>query len=291
MKIVNIIGGLGNQMFQYALAIALRQYYPDDKILVDRSHFNRYKLHNGFEIDRIFGQTIPTATVRDLIKVSYYVPWYKLSRVLRRILPRRASEFIEKSDYIFDDSVFHVVGDCYYEGYWQSAKYFEKCRDLIMAAFTFPRFTDAQNIETAEEMLLPNSVAVHVRRGDYVNAPNYTGICGIEYYSHAIAEINKRIDSPHYFIFSNDIQWCKDNISPLIANSQITFVSNNQGEDSYRDMQLMSLARACILANSSFSWWGAYLNKRDDRLIIVPDRWVNSKESDDIYLNEWIKVK
>ncbi len=290
MKIVNIIGGLGNQMFQYALALALKEHFPNEDIRIDVSHFNQYNLHNGFEIERVFGQTIMSASPRELLKVTYYVPWYKLSRLLRRVLPRRATELIEKQDYVYDETVFLIKGDCYYEGYWQSAKYFEGQRDSILSSFTFPIFTTDENIALADELSSLNSVTIHIRRGDYVDAANYKNICGLEYYERAIRLINSLIPSPSFFIMSNDIPWCEEYIRPLVKDSPIRFITNNVGKDSFRDMQLMSLARACILANSSFSWWGAYLNQRQDSVIVAPRRWVNSRDSDDIYLENWIKI-
>ena len=290
MKIVNIIGGLGNQMFQYALAIALQHKYTNEQIKIDISHFNRYRLHNGYELGRIFGVSIPISSYKELLKVTYYVPWYKVSRCIRRVLPQRSTEFIEKRDYVYDNSVFSVKGDCYFEGYWQSSKYFNNCKGDILKAFTFPDISDQDNLRIMDSLKSSSSVSMHIRRGDYVNAVNYQGICDKDYYLRAIEEVKKRIENPSFFIFSNDIIWCENNIRPLIKDNPMTFVVHNTGNNSYKDMQLMSLSRACIIANSSFSWWAAYLNKREDRIIIAPKRWVNHCESEDIYVNTWLKI-
>ena len=291
MKIVNIIGGLGNQMFQYALALSLQHRYPDEDIRIDISHFWGYGLHNGFEIDRIFGQAIPTASARELLKMTYYCPWYKASRVLRRLLPARRTELIEKEDYVFDAAVLNATGDRYYDGYWQSSHYFDHCRDIIIDAFQFPTLSDEKNRDLSKRILISNSVSVHVRRGDYLGISNVRGICDLDYYSKAICAIQERLIDPVFFVYSDDIDWCKRYLQPLLGNSPTTFVSHNHGRDSYKDMLLMSMSKACILANSSFSWWGAYLNQRADKIIIAPSRWVNDNNSNDIYLENCIRIQ
>jgi len=290
MKIVNVIGGLGNQMFQYAFALALKQKFPQEDIKIDISHFNQYNLHNGYEIGRIFGNSITYATPMDLLRVTRYVPWYKLSRVLRRLLPRKPCEYLERMDYVYDENVFIPDKDIYYEGYWQSAKYFDFCKDFISDKFAFPDFTDETNICISSQIINQESVIIHVRRGDYVDAPNYRGICEVDYYRRAVELSKSKVANPVYYILSNDIKWCKCNMSPILKGYPVIFIDHNQGCNSFRDMQLMSLSHCCILANSSFSWWGAYLNRRENHIIIVPNRWVNHRDSNDIYLNEWIKI-
>ena len=293
MKIVNIIGGLGNQMFQYAFALTLKHIYGEETVKIDTTHFNGYGLHNGFEIDRIFGNALAIATRKDIAKYSYYIPNYKLSRLARRLLPKRKAEFVENlnDSYKYLPSALAATHSSYFEGYWMSHKFFEPYREQIQEAFTFRPFDTEQNVEYASLLGGDNSVTIHIRRGDYLNAPNFQGICDLEYYRKAIIEAKKTISSPVFFVFSNDIPWCMENLSDLFDKFQVHYVDNNKGKESYRDMHLMSLGRCNILANSSFSWWAAYLNRREDKIVYVPHKWVNNFDDSDAFVDDWIIIR
>jgi hypothetical protein len=140
------------------------------------------------------------------------------------------------------------------------------------------------------KILSTNSVSIHIRCGDYLSPKYisiYGGICTIEYYKRAISYILQTVDNPVFFIFSDDIEWTKDNIT---INNAI-FVSNNKGINSFLDMYLMSICKHNIIANSSFSWWGAYLNKNKNKKVIMPNRWFNSKLPDpNVFDSKWIKL-
>lgn len=293
MKIVNIIGGLGNQMFQYAFALRLKHENPSEEIKLDISHFGGYGLHNGFELKSVFpSTTLPIATVKELQKVTWHVPNYKLSRVVRHFLPLRKTEYVQSADacYLFDEESIRLKGVKYYEGYWQSPGYFDQCRAAVLSEFAFKPFDSEDNQYLAERLVGCKSVSIHIRRGDYVNHPIYKDICTLHYYRKAIAEAKKKIQNPEFFVFSNDAQWCKDNLHDLFGQDKVHYVVNNIGPNSYRDMQLMSMSRCMILANSSFSWWGAYLNQRDDRIVIAPNRWANGFDDADLFPKEWKRI-
>ena len=301
MKIVNIIGGLGNQMFQYAFAIALQEKWKEE-VKIDTHHYNylfsKYFhgnnfYHNGFEIDKIFPcAKLKRALVWDILKVSFYVPNFALSRIVRKILPKRRYEFLQKAkdSYIYDDKVFSDNKYRYYEGYWMSAHFFSPYRDIIKETYKFDSFTSCQNKEYELLLLKDNSVTIHVRRGDYLNCLNMTNICSLDYYRKAISKVKEQIPNPVFFIFSNDIEWCKENLKQDLEKDIVYFVTNNKGSESYRDMQLMSLARCNILANSSFSWWGAFLNDRNDQIVFAPNKWITNMNAEEMYLDEWIKL-
>lgn len=290
MKIVNIVGGIGNQMFQYAFALSLKQKFPFEEIMIDISHFNQYNLHNGFEIHKVFRNELKIATKNELKMITRYIPNYKLSRIVRFFFSKRNTEYLEKIDYQYDKEVYNVNTDCYYEGYWQSYKYFENIEPLIKDTFTFYKLDYFKNYSLIQQLSNINSVAIHVRRGDYVNASAFKNICTEKYYSDAINYVNNIIPLPNFFIFSNDIEWCKNNISKLIKNRSVVFINDNYQENSYIDMYLMSLARCCIIANSSFSWWGAWLNSRNDKIIISPCKWTNYSNSKDIFPSNWVLI-
>ena len=288
MKIVNIIGGLGNQMFQYAFAYALQLRNPGEQVLLDTSLFRGYHLHSGFELDRLFGLRLPVAGRKEIGRVTHYIPYYPLSRFVRKILPSPKTVYLDPEYLSFDSAAMMQPGDIYYDGYWQTEKYFCDFRHKVLDVFTFKSELSPKNRELAKQILETDSVSIHVRRGDYTKAPNYKGICDLDYYDRAIKKAKELISNPQFYVFSDDLPWCKSNLAPLIGEA--VYVDGNTGMNSSEDMRLMSFARCNILANSSFSWWGAYLNQRSDRLAIVPPKWVEEVESKDVYLESWIKV-
>ncbi len=298
MKIVNIIGGLGNQMFQYAFAVALKAYYPNEDVYIDISHFHtfffkKYKgrnLHHGFEINKILDHVeIPTANWQKLVKVTNYMPNYLLSRLIRRCFPKRQSEFIEKVDFTYDPDVLKQEGSVYFEGYWQVADYYRGLEKTLRDAFKFKPL-DAENVLLASKIKDCNSVSVHVRRGDYLNNKGFGGICTLDYYRKAIGFVLSKVEKPSFFLFSNDIKWCEDNLIPILNGADCVIVYHNKGKDSYKDMQLMSFCHTNIIANSSFSWWGAFLNNNNDAMVIAPSKWNNRFDEVDIYPDSWVKV-
>ena len=290
MKIVNIIGGLGNQMFQYAFAYALHMRNPEEQVLIDTSLFHGYSLHNGFEIERLFGLRLPIARKKDLRRVIHYIPYYPLSRLARKILPSPKSLYLDPNYLSFDSVAMMQHGDKYYDGYWQTEKYFGDIRDTILDLFSFKTELRPSSRDMAEQILTTNSVAIHVRRGDYTKSPNYKGICDLDYYERAINKAKELITNPRFFIFSDDLPWCRIHLPPLIGAAEVVYVEGNVGINCSDDMRLMSFARCNVLANSSFSWWAAYLNQRCGRFAIAPSKWVNEVESKDVYLDSWIKV-
>jgi hypothetical protein len=301
MKIVNIIGGLGNQMFQYAFAVALKCKDPEEKVYVDTQHYKNAFIkeyhgndfyHNGYEVDEVFpNASIKPASAWDLMKVSYYIPNQVLARAVRRLLPKRKTEFVaDQQPYVFIPGALNEVGDCYFDGYWMSPLYFDDYRNEIIKEFEFRPFDTKENLELQPLLLKDNSITIHIRRGDYVGSKTLGGICTLNYYRNAINEAKKVIDNPVFFVFSNDQKWCIENLKDEFGQCEVHFVSNNKGSESFRDMQLMSIARCNILANSSFSWWGAYLNQRNDHITFCPNKWHNTMEYKDHYVKDWIKI-
>lgn len=300
MKIVNITGGLGNQMFQYAFAVALQEKWREE-VKVDKHHYhyifsktfhgnNFY--HNGFEIDKVFPNAkLGIASPWDIMKVSYYMPNFKLSRLIRKLMPLRKYEYIQppKNAYSFEAEALDSNAK-YFEGYWMAYKYLESCREKIHEVYSFPPFSTDENIKYAELLHGNNTVTIHVRRGDYLGLKGLGNVCTLDYYRKAIAIVRKHIEQPEFFVFSNDQEWCMENLKDAFGDAIVHFVNNNKGSESYRDMQLMSLARCNIMANSSFSWWGAFLNPRKDQIVIAPHKWMNDRDCSSIYSDKWIKV-
>ena len=287
MKIVNIIGGIGNQMFQYAFALALKEINPGEDIKLDISHFKEYSLHNGFEIERNFGSLLPYASSSDLRKLTYYAPNYKISRILRKLLGYRKTEFKEPRLFTFWEDALERKGNCYFEGSWQNEKYFKEYDSLIRKAFSFKQALGDRNEVLLGKIKDSESVSIHVRRGDYLTDPTYQGICDMPYYKNAIAYILGHVENPCFFIFSNDTEWCSKNIAPLC--SECTIIDWNGGSMSWADMQLMSLCKHNIIAHSSFSWWGAWLNNYQKKIVVSPRGWFNRADITDYpQLDSWI---
>ena len=290
MKIVHIIGGLGNQMFQYALLIALRGRFGQE-IKADISSFKNYGLHNGYELQKVFGITPSLASRQDLSKLTYYAPSYAIQRVVRKLLPHRKTECIEskRGDYIA--TVLTDPSDKYYEGYWQNYKYFDKYYPKICEEFSFKTDNlNADNQELVSSILSfpSNYVSIHIRRGDYIKNTRFGGLCDISYYQSAIEEV-KRINNNkniHFLIFSNDMEWCRLNLESTYG--KYIYVDWNKGSTSYIDMYLMTLCGTNIIANSSFSWWGAYLNRNQEKVVIAPKKWTNDVVAFNRQLPDWI---
>ena len=291
MKIIKFYGGLGNQLFQYAMLVAVREHFKEE-VLMDTSVYASYGLHNGLEINRIFATTAKKATPDQIKKISWFTTNYKLSRLIHYCLPARKTEFKEITFGMFYPEVFERTGDCLYDGYWQHHEYFKECRNVILKEFSLRNSFDSQNQKTFNEFITANNiVSVHVRRGDFLNSKLYRGLCGKDYYRKAIEKVKSIVGEEAKFVFfSNDINWCKDNLADLIAPDNISFADWNRGADSYKDLFLMSACRINIIANSSFSWWGAYLNQRDDKVVIAPEKWINKDMPDPIQMPDWIKL-
>jgi len=292
MKIVNVIGGLGNQMFQYAFALVLKEKFPNEEILIDTQLFRfpivkKYKnnnfYHHGYEIEEAFPNApLKNASWWQMAKVSYFLPNYVFNRSLRRILPKRKTEYKQADDYAFYPEVFTMKGDCFFEGYWQHYKYFEGMCDVLSEAFRFPQ-PNQKNNKITEQMRNSPSIGMHVRRGDYVGNKGFGDVCTLEYYQKAIEQMEITADT-HFYVFSNDIAWCKANLEPLMKH--VTYVDWNKGKESHWDMYLMSQCEQLVIANSSFSWWGAYLNQRASK-IIAPKLWNRYVSDMHIQMPEW----
>lgn len=291
MKIVNILGGLGNQMFVYAMYLALKEAHPDEEVYLCRRSYKGYPLHNGYELGNVFGADAPEASLWQLAKVAFPYWNYKTWRLMQHFLPKRKYMLSGTTQIKFDYGNVTRNEDGFYDGYWQNENNFLPIRDKILEAFSFPKFNDNKNIELAELITNKRAVSCHVRRGDYLKDSLY-GVCTSEYYVKAIDEINKKVSPELYCVFSDDIKWCKENLGEIIGKDKdIVFVDWNKGENSFRDMQLMSLCNHNIIANSSFSWWGAWLNNHEDKVVIAPSVWMNKPMVNDPLCDSWIRIK
>jgi hypothetical protein len=270
MIIAKIIGGLGNQLFQYAAGKALA-LANSCQLKLDVSGYDNYDLHNGYELD-IFNIK---AEIANPDEVSRLVgSQVKVARLLRRKLNLiKKTHFIERGS-CYDPILFNIKQPVYLEGYWQSYKYLEHCEIKIRDELTFNKPLVGKNLEIAEHIDRVNSVSVHIRRGDYISNPAFAkvhGFVGIGYYNKAIQRICAEVVSPFFVVFSDDLKWAKENLQ---LDKNAIFVTHNTGTSSFEDMRLMSLCKHNIIANSTFSWWAARLNNNVKKIVIAPQKWL-----------------
>lgn len=291
MVIINLIGGLGNQMFQYAAGRAL-SLKRGDPLRLDISGFSNYGLHQGFELERIFNCTAEIANETD---VRGILGWQS-SPLIRRVVSRssmsafRRKSFVVEPHFHYWHGINNVPCDWYLSGYWQSEKYFSDVAEQIRRDFFFRLPLENENSKLANKINQVNAVSLHVRRGDYANNPVTTathGLCTIDYYRAAIEHVAERVRQPYFFIFSDDITWVKNNLK---MDFQHHYVDNNNGAESYNDMRLMSMCNHHVIANSSFSWWGAWLNEDSEKIVIAPKRWFNNHlaQTKDLFPRGWV---
>ena len=290
MKIVQILGGLGNQMFQYAFLLALREHYGEN-ILMDTGAFKGYPLHNGFELDTIFSISAQMAQKKDVKRIYHrFLSGYNSYRIYKHLFPAGGKECREKAAMAFNSNVFEKKSDCYYDGYWQDYRYFEKIHDVIKKEFTYKTALSSQNAVAARNFSEELTVSLHIRRGDYNGNKTFGGVCDSQYYIKALKLIKDRFpEIRNYAIFSNDLKWCQETICPSIPPQfQIISVDWNKGFDSYVDMRLMSCCKINVIANSSFSWWAAFLNIHKDSVVIAPKIWTNNGQTAVRQLPSWV---
>ncbi len=277
MIIVQLIGGLGNQMFQYAMARRLAILKETD-LKFDISCFKHYK-DRKYDLG-CFNITEDFASSQEIYHLKgpegRRIP-RKIFKIINEIKPYHKRSYIKERYHYHDSGVSEVSDNVYLEGYWQSEKYFKEIGKTIRSEFKIKNKPDFANKELGSLILSEQSVSVHIRRGDYVTDPNVSevhGICSMKYYSAAVDKILKAIKDPHFFVFSDDPIWAENN---LRIDHPATFINENSGNKGYEDMRLMSLCRHNIIANSSFSWWGAWLNENPDKIVIAPKKWFNDQ--------------
>jgi hypothetical protein len=292
MIIVQLIGGLGNQMFQYAAGCSLAVHH-NTELKLDTTQCCQDKLR---DCDlSVFSITANVALSMDLDRVRRPLTWNIKHPVgsLRTVIRQNATiRYVKERNFYFDPDIIALPNNIYLEGYWQSEKYFAEITDIIKKEFSFVNPPSKINREIIEEIRGCNSVSLHIRRGDYVSNPiakEILGVLGIEYYMHALNFIESKIENPHIFVFSDDIQWARENLKTTLP---LRFINHNRMEMDYEDLRLISNCKHHVIANSSFSWWGAWLDNNYNKIVIAPKSWFNTKslDSKDLIPNEWIKL-
>lgn len=266
MKIIKLSGGLGNQMFQYAFGQALK--HNGEEVLYDSGWFeevNRSKrsraTKRNFELG-VYMADIDFATPKQISKCrGEKLCGIPLPKFFRHMFGRVVKE---KCAYSYYAEFLSMEKDAYFAGVFANGAYFYDLRHELIKAFTLKGEMSGANMAMLNEIEKKQSVSVHIRRGDYVKL----GLaCNLDYYCQAIAYINSKVKDAHFYIFSDDVKWVKENLK--IGNPH-TYVDINDGSAGYCDLELMKNCRHNIAANSTFSWWGAYLNQNPDKIVLAP---------------------
>lgn len=288
MIIVKINGGLGNQLFQYAAGRALAEHHQTE-LALDLSWFKNIpgsNTHREFQL-KIYPIVARIVSAEEHARLTFYH-----GRILRRIpfLPRPWNHVCEKG-FKFDPKFFLHPDNSYLDGYWQSSYYFERIEKSIQEELQPLQAPGQENQNLLDQVQRVNSVAIHIRRGDYVSnaaANQHHGVCDLYYYQQAISFIQNSVSNPHFYVFSDDLVWAKEN---LPINNQAVFVGNNAGNQAFQDLRLIAACKHQIIANSSFSWWGAWLNQNLSKIVIAPKRWFAvSKDTSTLFPKNWITL-
>jgi hypothetical protein len=264
MIVAKIIGGLGNQCFQYAAGRHLAEIHRTE-FKIDISEYEEYKLHafslNHFNIMEKYASPEEVAALK----------------------------YVKQRQFHFDPEILHLPNGIYLHGYWQSEKYFAGISEIIRRELSVKSFLSGRDAELAEQISSCESVSAHIRRADYVYEELFDP-CGLEYYSASIEELSRAVENPRFFVFADDKAWVRENFK---LPYPMTFIDHNGPDKNYEDMRLMSLCKHNIIANSTFSWWGAWLNRNPHKMVFAPSKWFTEKarsSSRDVIPDSWIKA-
>lgn len=295
MIIVELSGGLGNQMFQYAFASIFAKK-NNASVLLDLSFFDQTEKSIGhtprnFELT-VFNNSYTRASTTDLLFFKQLSFLNKLKRELGLNYPKIYNE----PSFDFHTEVLSLKTPVYIKGYFQSYKYFISYEDIIRRLFSFPvDKLDEVNKDFLITIKSSNTIAIHIRRGDYISdklTAEYHGSCSMDYYLESIKLLASKNKDLTLVFFSDDSEWVKEQFNDLPYSKIV--VDHNKGVDSWKDMLLMSSCSHNIIANSSFSWWAARLNKNPKKVVVAPKKWFATTELEgevqDLIPSEWIRL-
>ncbi len=296
MIVIKLMGGLGNQMFQYALGKKLAKQHQTNlglELSFYKKGASRRALKNSWLL--LKGLFTKDGLRKALMEIKqdkrqYDLKYFLLDDRVKKLNKTNLPIVKETKEFCFNPELLNSGDDLAYDGYFNTSKYFEDIADLIRADFKLKEiYRSTLPPELIEKIKASQSVSVHIRRGDYARldaVKKFHGLCDLDYYERAAKLIQTKLTNPIFFIFSDDINWCKNN---LHLKAEMIFMAEREN---YQDLYLMSLCWHNIIANSTFSWWGAWLNDNPNKIVIAPKRWlVNPQiETTDLLPDNWLKI-
>lgn len=296
MIIATLMGGLGNQMFQYATARRLANRH-NTQVKMDLSWYTMQRdPSRQYELDHF---RLEQTFVPDVERVRFpKTPITKAARIIYAICCRyrkpRPYDLVMEKNASFDPKIRTLPDNIVLIGYWQSYRYFNDIRTILIEDFRLADPLSAEDKRVADKIESAPSVAIHIRRGDYVTKMKtrmFHGCCSPAYYHKAIEYISQRMLKPHFFVFSDDMQWAREHIR---THHNITYVDHNTPNFGWRDLTLMRLCRHNIIANSSFSWWAAWLNTYSEKIVVGPEKYyvskIQNRYTKDLFPSGWVRL-
>ncbi len=292
MIVVELMGGMGNQMFQYAFGRHLAHRLGADLVLdkhflLDRTpKKNEHFVFRNYDLDLF---NIEASFLSSEISKKYNSLQNRLSKKISRWVPRiKGLKVIEQQGFAFESDLLELNDNCYLKGYWQTEKYFKDIEDIIKKDFTFKEPISVKSQSILTRIQSTEAVCLNVRRGDFVTNPVH-GILDVSYYQKTEQIFLKKANNPTFFVFSDDIDWCRENIK---LQSPTVFVGHEYAGSKFKDyLGLMINCKHFIIPNSSFAWWAAWLCYNPNKIVIAPHKWFNESEwdSSDVIPEHWIQ--
>jgi hypothetical protein len=287
MIVARIEGGLGNQLFQYAFGTQLAKN-NDSELYLDLSSYASQPQH-GYLLDR-FSITASEINQQDRKRIPARYQNDRRSVFPLISLGRKELRRLRERPFGFADKYLLAPKDSFLVGYWQSERYFRGVESDIRSQFRPRGPLSPESARLREKMLCTSSIAIHIRRGDYISTkPMAVRNLSLNYYRECVlTQLEKRPDS-EVFVFSNDMPWCRENLN---LPCPVHYVEHTYTATAHEDLWLMTAADSVVMANSTFSWWGAYLGEREERTIYAPKSWYHPNTLDDRFINceNWIRV-
>lgn len=286
MVVFYIGGGLSNKMFQYAFSLKVKQL--GYKVLYDTHTFKTEFEHDKVQLTEIF----PNVKMEIVLDTPF--KYIGKRDLMSKVLKRLNYDYIFEKGYKYNPNAISSVSEhCCIDGGWQDSRYFEGCESFVRDTYLFPKLEDEKNIVLLETLKKENSVTIHIRKNDGYGSWNiFNNTCTKEYYNKAIEYIKQQIKSPVFYVFSDNPEVVKDYLD--ITDYKLIDWNPKQGKKNYLDMQLMSNAKHNIIANSTYSWWGAWLNANVQKIVIAPKNWfnpdINKVKNYSIVPNSWVKI-
>lgn len=294
MIIVQLTGGLGNQLFQYCSAKALANY-RHTQLILDVSSFYRSELPD-LEVERSFELQSFENIYEDIIHVEKVIddPNYQFLRqpIYYKLIPKYKRSIFKERFFHYDEKFFNSKQNVFLKGGWQSYKYFSSIQPMLMKELKLKQHIIGPVENVMKEFEPKNTLAIHIRRGDYLRKKiilEWHGVLEKEYYIKAFKEISNKTNIEKLLYFTDDTSWVESELMPIIPGE---IISNHITSNQYTDFHLMQHCKHNIIANSSFSWWAAYLNPNPNKIVVAPKKWFNKApyNTNDLYPEGWIKV-